>query len=415
MRDIRVVPAGSIWKWRDGSANPVQDQHFRPRRLLQAGRKRRFLQPDALQLRDELAALCRRLSEYSGSLSCPVTGGRDSRVLVSLMRHGGIRGRYFTEGVPGSGELEISSRIAQNIGIPHTICLKNAQAISESWASVSGQLIRQNDGMVSLWQAADIWEPSATPEHLGLWGIGGEIARGNYSNPLLFIGSKTVTDIKRFLASRLIDDHGSLVRKETCEIARCYLGSWVDRMTDEGFAPVDMPDLFYLYERIRRWGGSNARKTLPVHEQFSPFCTRAFVEDAFRLPASYRYSEPLHYQLLHLDPVLHGFPFIKEPWRPQQPPINMVSAIWRKRVKPALSLAATDTSPSIQSLLLKSRWTHFRELCLDRSSSPLWDYINRGRFEALMNGSPDSRMHDQAGLPLFMIVTLFDYERMFLA
>jgi hypothetical protein len=24
-------------------------------------------------------------------------------------------------------------------------------------------------------------------------------------------------------------------------------------------------------------------------------------------------------------------------------------------------------------------------------------------------------MHDQAGLPLFMIVTLFDYERMFLA
>jgi asparagine synthase (glutamine-hydrolysing) len=150
---------------------------------------------------------------------------------------------------------------------------------------------------------------------------------------------------------------------------------------------------------------------MPLHDQFTPFCTRPFFTAAFRLPAAYRYSEPLHFQLLHLDPVLHKLPFLGEPWRPQIPALNMFSAIWRRRVKPALSLRANDAESSIQSLLLETLWSHFRSSCLDRSTSQLWDYIDRSSFETMMSGQPDSRLFNRFGLPIFQIVTLFAYER----
>jgi asparagine synthase (glutamine-hydrolysing) len=412
MRDVRVIPPGSCWTWREPGEQPSARQYFLPRHLARSSRRQQFTGIDAIKLREELTGMCRILSRFSGFLSCPVTGGRDSRVLVSLMRHGSIRGQYYTDGEAESNEVKISQRIAEQLGLQHTTAPKDVREIVEGWDEVSGRVIRQNDGMVSLWQVADLWKPSSSQGSVGLWGIGGEIARGNYSNPRLFVGRKGVGDIKRFLSRRVLDGHGGLVRMEAFLAARDYLESWVDEMSGEGFAPVDIPDLFYTYERIRRWAGSNARKILPVHDLFSPFCTRAFVGEAFRLQAAYRYSEPLHYQLLALDPVLHAIPFLKEPWRPQCPAVNMLSAVWRRRLRLGGRKKAVG-SASIQESLMRNRWCHFREFCLDQESSPLWGFIDRGRFEAVMRGQPDIGLCQDKGLPLFQIFTLFYYARNF--
>lgn len=410
MRGVRVIPPGACWKWRESQGYPIADQYFTPRHLSSLGRTHRFTRQDALELRENLTGMCRLLAQFSDCLSCPITGGRDSRVLVSLMQHGSLQGSFYTDGEPGSGEVEISRRIAGKLGLAHTTVQKDIRAIEAVWDDLSRMLIRQNDGLVSLWQVADLWHPSGSPGRMGLWGIGGEIARGNYSNPRLFVGRKGVEDVKQFLIGRVLDDHHGLVRAEAFEAAQEFLGTWVNEMTGEGVEPVDMPDFFYTYERIRRWAGSNARKIRPVHDLFSPFCTRAFVTEAFRLTAAYRYSEPLHYELLRLDPVLHAIPFLKEPWRPQMPAVNMVSAVWRKRVKARLSARNMDSgSPSIQALLMQKRWRHFREFCLDQRSSPLWGFIDRNRFEAVMGGQPDLRLCHDMGLELFQIFTLFYY------
>jgi asparagine synthase (glutamine-hydrolysing) len=197
------------------------------------------------------------------------------------------------------------------------------------------------------------------------------------------------------------------------------LQSFVGELIGEGFPPLDVPDAFYTFERVRRWAGSNARKSRAVSDRFSPFCTKTFVEAAFRLPALYRCSEPLHYEVIRLLlPELHRLPFGNDPWPFQQPFVNLVrmaaerqthrarsglrQRIFRQRLRRLKRAVDFDHTAWLEA---KCAW--LRELCLDQPDSLLWEFVDRAKFERLTAKTADAAARRGSIDGLYAVATLF--------
>jgi asparagine synthase (glutamine-hydrolysing) len=341
--NVRVVPAGVLWKWEKSNNHPIQKQYYPLRTLSVLPRKKKFTRADAICLSDEMVKMLSELTSSFGELECPITSGRDSRVLVSVLLRGGIKAQYYTAGLPNSSDVRISKQISSSFGLSHEVTIISSRDLSDEWEDLSWELIKQNDGMVSLWQIADTVRQSSHIESLAirLWGIGGEIGRRSYRNPSIFFQRKDVRGLRSWLAPHVLKNYDGLITKQAMEMSEKYLGDWVEQALEEGFSPVDLPDLLYTTERIRRWAGDNARKARPVVDLFSPFCTRPFVESAFAIPALRRYSEPIHYQLVLLEPELHrirfGEEFKEERWYSQLPIVNILHVCWKKKGRELVS------------------------------------------------------------------------------
>jgi hypothetical protein len=112
---------------------------------------------------------------------------------------------------------------------------------------------------------------------------------------------------KAFRKSDIKQPHDSFIRHEVLVLTKFYLQRFVEEAIDECIAPQDVPDVFYMYDRVRRLAGTNARKGISTGDRFSLLCTRSFVKGAFTIPALHRYSESLHYA--HKSPHLSYTPF----------------------------------------------------------------------------------------------------------
>jgi asparagine synthase (glutamine-hydrolysing) len=420
--DIRVIPGGQRWKWQWGSVEPSRQIYY-PLSRLSRQPQRSLTAPDIKDLAEELVTTCRTLSQDYGELLCPLTSGKDTRVLASLLISSGIRANYYTSGDPDSIDVRIGTRIARTFNLPYQVYIHTTKDVIEEWEAASRRLVQQNDGMVSLWQIADVLQQPSRVDRLSLslWGIGGEVARGFYAEPKIFLYRNDTQHIQDFLCQRLVRNHGGLIRRDAIALAQTYIRRFVEEVIDQGFDPLDVPDIFYALERVRRWAGSNNRKSRPASDRFSPFCTKAFVKAAFAIPALHRCSEPLHYALIRLlVPELHSLPFGKRPWRSQRPLISIVCMAADKKIQRVRSgisnrIFRQQSAKSnrevgfdrVAWLEAKSSW--LRELCLDQSDTLLWDFVDRSLFERVT--SKDTNVADRHGciLGLYNAATLFQY------
>lgn len=409
---VRVLPAAAHWRWEGASNDPVKACDHPASRFWNLPRASRFGHSEAAQLEAKLTGICAELSKQRGVLECPITGGRDSRVLVGLMMRGRIPTQYYTDAFPGSEEdVRIGQQVARRFELPYQVVDKDTEDLIQGWSGAAERLVRQNDGMVSLWQIADLlWppRPEGAPSTRA-WGIGGEIARGNYDNPKWHYGLKTAGFAKRFLVNKL-QIRSELITGESTASAAKFLEQWVDRNLDEGCPIADIPDVFYTAERVRRWAATNARKIRPWVDVFAPLCTRPFVEAAFGLAPSLRFCEPVHYQLLRLNPELHRMPFATQPWGSQNSSLGMVNMIWEKKIRRARS--SHNTGTFYQAVLLERKLNEVRDFCLAQGDSCVWNYIRRPRFESLLHPTtpPETRQNQ---LPLLLqVVTLLYYEQL---
>ena len=164
-----------------------------------------------------------------------------------------------------------------------------------------------------------------------------------------------------------------------------------------------------------------------IADVVSPFCTRPFVESAFRLTAVQRYTEPLHYHLLHhINPQLHQMPFDSKGWKHQNPHKNLLYEVINQNKKRIRNVQLPKTAKRLKNRLRPSRkrpnsysrssWIYamrpqIRDVCLAQSSSSLWDFVSRPAFESLTSPDAPSYTHLQSQT-MFDIATLFFYEAM---
>ena len=424
--DIRGIPGGQHWTWKKGGTDPNKTSYFSPSSLARDAYVQ-LTQAFIRELSDEMLQLCRSLNKNFDQITCSLTGGRDSRLLAALLIHAGIPAQFYTSGAPTSADVKTASLITKTLDLPHTVDQISSEDVLEDWDNLCERFVLQNDGLVSLWQVADVLRQKESIDHLDLffWGAGGEIGRGYDSHPDLFFSKGTAEQVTAYLTKKRVHSRGGLITEEATSLAKDYVGRFVRKYTEAGFTPLDIPDLSQLLEGNINWFSNTSRNSVMMADLFSPFYSRSFVNAVYALSPKQRYTEPLHYAIIrNLVPELHRLPFEKEPWRPQQPTINLLYMYaatklgeFSEGAPTALRNVKRWIAPRQKKVpvfdkisWLEIKLKQLREMCLDQRESSLWDYVDRPIFERVSASVTNPEVTHKQKLKLYSIATVFYYE-----
>jgi len=272
----------------------------------------------ALLLRASLEAL---LDEHPDAV-LQLTGGQDSRLLLSAIPPARRRGlRAMTLGVPGSGDVTVSRRIAERYGLTHDVhglAALNGMAADEAWRLVQDAAMRL-DGMsdpIAL-AALDVAEGSFD-QGVRISGLGGEIARGFYYMGTVRDRAFTRQDAERLAAWRMFVNEAvepGLLDEEFShwarEAANQEVASALSATGDEWFRATDE---LYLRHRMQRWAGVTDTAVGSRRVVINPMLDAEFVSIASRLaPKDKARSRFLARLQMELDPELGRLPLEGRP------------------------------------------------------------------------------------------------------
>jgi len=279
----------------------------------------------------------------------------------------------------------------------------------------------ETEGFVSLWQIVDILNQEAEFDQLSvvLHGFGGPIARGFFADPQYLLRIKTLNYLREFFSrKKMVPDE--FITKDAHIIAKKFIDDFFTECLNNGFDYSEFPELFFTYEIVGKWEGSNSRKIKPTGDGFSIFCTRPFVETAFTLSAVKRYTEPLHFQLMKsLNPYLHSLPLYGNQWRNQNPEFNLINGIYKKVKKKYFKKTPTTAiqknfggyKPSFDRFCwFNSLRENVRDLYLSQAKSNIWDVVRRDKFEFFTRRELNPTEHRNILKGLFLTMTAFMYE-----
>jgi hypothetical protein len=145
------------------------------------------------------------------------------------------------------------------------------------------------------------------PGPLPLWhsGQGGEIGRAYYGPG----GGRLAEHLYgRFTARR--PRRPEIVSAEAARELQGRIGAFVSEMLEAGAAPVDVPDLFYLLERMACWAAPTHGVVELVRDTTSPLWSAAMLPHLLGLPVAERAQDRFHLLLVRaLSPPLVDPPF----------------------------------------------------------------------------------------------------------
>lgn len=426
---IKTIPPGHRWTWRKGDHKPKQHAYY-PASKLARQPTGKLTNATVKQLANNLMRPLTSLQKDFDTITCALTGGRDSRLIAALLVNANVPAHYYTYGNPSGGDATIAKQICQKLNLPYEVLDIDTSDIKAGWDTAARQLARRGDGMYPLQLiTGTVAFSKRQPKHLNIrmWGAGGEIARGYYSSPGLILSKPSVADIQSYLVRRSIFNHGHLILHEGIEHTWEYLHQFVTQFADDGFKPLDILDAFYAYQRVGRRAGNNIHTSIPFHDSFSPFCTRAFIEAAFSVSALQRCTEPLHYSLTRfLSPELHQLPYLKHPWSTQSKALYALNdrikgrftRLLRKlqqfkgeqqqNTTPKTHLAADTMFDRLD--WLEEKREVIRDICLDQKDSPIWTIADRPLFEHITSSKCDPTERALYMKRIFHIATLFYYD-----
>ncbi len=434
LSDIRVIPGGQRWSWKEGEDKPNRTCYFKPSELARL-RHKKFTKSDYKRLAFDLTQSMRIIGQSFDNMKCALTGGRDSRFVASLLIHAGLPVQYYTYGEPSGTDAKIAKQIAETFSLNYKFMSITSMDAISNWDEMCRQIVLQGDGMVLINRMSQrLALQTLQHDHLyiDLGGTGGELARGYYSTPdlNLFLNRYDNAMMQNFMARKVSRDYGRIVRQEAIGLAHNCMSNFVAQHIDCGFAPTDIPDVFFLYSFLGRKKGMNKRADMQFQDFFSPFFTRAFIEAVFSITAAQRYTELFHYNIIRLLPELCRIPFDKGHLRSHRYTpylIDIYKHIMLKKVQRKIkSILKIDSKKGISSIKshtasnmfdhvswYKAKREKIREICLDQNNSLIWDFVDRPAFEKVTSSPPDARYNAKYGAYItliFRIVTLFYYE-----
>ncbi|MDF1522352.1 MAG: hypothetical protein P1P87_05970 [Trueperaceae bacterium] len=420
VRGASVLPAAQRWRWTDGSV-PERSTYW-PWTELAVPHKRSFGGPEARELAVAMGAPLAALSDAFAPLQCPITGGRDSRVLTGLMMSGSLQGDFFSAGEPDDPDVVYGTAIAERFGLPHRRSSRSAAELAAEWDGVVQRVVRKLDGMVTLMHASNALGPTQPLERLPvhLYGVAGEFGRGTWLTEGFVLRRPNVAQAIEFVR-RTFDRGSTFLRPEARALVRAHIEESCRALLDQGFEPIDLPYAFSLTEYSRRWGGSQARQGSEHRDVFMPFVTRAYMSAAFATPATERLLERVPYLLLeHLSSELRAMPGQK-PWPPRSlagllaasatsAPRRLAERVVRRvsRRSPARIGRSRD-----RQVLLEDLRTRWRERYLDRGEADLWQVVDRERFEFVTSDRMAPAERSRHLVNLYQVVTALAYEEDF--
>jgi asparagine synthase (glutamine-hydrolysing) len=380
--------------------------------------------PHASRERMPHEELARRLTRLTGAalhdmdrVHCPITAGRDTRVLIALTRATGEQASYYTVGREDNPDVVIAREIAERFGLPHGVSYQDVGDTPLDWTDAAARFVVQNDGLSSLVQLPDYIDPAGPLPPLGvkLWGVGGEIGRAGTGHL-----TATATNVPfarssmrvqhALLAMKARDEAGVLTPEAVHELDR-FGRDFFDERLREGWRTSELHEAFYVFERTGRWGIGGPRRGAIRDDIFSPFCSRLFIDYSYSRSSRERFVEFAHNDILSdLAPDLrdHRYDTFVPPQRPWMAPVlaswQLARAVGERTLErldghrgERGGAGRVDPEYPFPHQWFETRLELMREL-LDTPGSPLWSFVARERIQQLLHGEEAERARYQEAL-----------------
>lgn len=252
-----------------------------------------------------------------GPIDLPITGGKDSRVILALCLATGLRDRLrlFTRGYDGHPDVIAGAGVAAALGLPHRREAPHGSDEAAHWGRERffDKLMAQtwqSDGMVGGWDLI-------LGERLGtetlITGHMGEVLKA-YSKKPLPPGPLDPVAMVRLQAP--FDPMGLLWPEARAEMT-AQLAEQMEDARAAGAVEADLPDLFYYRNRLPNWLGAIRAIKSFERQPVVPLGAPALLRLAFRLTPEERKRELLHYEIVRrCAPELLAPAFAMQSWDP---------------------------------------------------------------------------------------------------
>jgi hypothetical protein len=240
---------------------------------------------------DDIAAALRSAVAVPGPHTADITGGKDSRLILSLLVAEGLADEveFQTIGDPTHPDAQVALEAADRLGLRH----RTHPALPLGETSFEEQIrvhTFQTSGMLG---ASDLIGRSFPMEHLHISGACGEALRTNYP------AYRDIRDEEHMLGAFRAGMHF-----DTLGLIKPDLRAQYDQWAADAFLampwdvdePLDLIDVFYLRQRLRRWLG--AEQEMNFSNRVFPLYSPAGVRAAFAIGASKRRDEFIHLELM---------------------------------------------------------------------------------------------------------------------
>lgn len=369
---------------------------------------------DARRAAALLVEAVRALADWPGRPSLvPVTGGRDSRLVLAAALRAGIEFTVATGGDVSSPDVVIGRQVATAAGLPHALLPHHPHGgRDDRWRDLAALLATTTGGTATLADAAG-FPLGALDGPLALWhtGQGGEVARGFYGTAIDEDGL-----YRRFVGRRP-------GRREPLSAAgeatvRAEIAAWAAAQRAAGARDEDLGDLFYLTRRMATWAAPTHAAVEPIRDSTSPLWSARLLPDMLGLPAAARAREEFHLRVLEvLAPELVELPFEGgRPWPAKQSALRRrarrartlatkVRAELRRRVDTS-GRHATSTVHSMAAEGFDRVIGEVRECVLSQPGHAAWEVLDRPRVERLL-GTPAAALDEMSRFYVWRLASVF--------
>ena len=355
---------------------------------------------------ESLTALARGTAEIN-PLTCGLTAGRDTRVVLAIALAAGLDVDYYTSGHDTDVDVVLARDLAAAFGLRHELVTPR---VPDDWGAATSAFSAQTDGLASFWIVADWVEHQGMtgPVGLKLWGPGGEIGRaGNIGLTIPFgattPGLRSSVEVQRRILHRKVAGFGGLVTRDAVEMTRDYLDRFIADRLQEGWRPREVSEAYYGFERVRYWASAGVRRASVATDLWSPFVSRDFIRYCLSLTPQERTVEAPHWRILGaLDERLRDHRF-EYPWRPQRPRLSS-AMVGRDVLRKALARvtrrgASGEPGPPPFGLeWIEAGLPQLRELAGSSPQADVWHFVDRARLQSLLAGPPEGRAAAAEGL-----------------
>ncbi|WP_308250153.1 asparagine synthase-related protein [Sphaerisporangium fuscum] len=335
-------------------------------------------------LAEALVGTLRR--RFDEPINLALTGGRDSRLMASLLHAAKVPFRATTNGLDDHPDVVIARQIAAKLGVEHTVIPpkrteKRDAVLVEHPLLRTFEVLRTCEGMTSAYESIVEYLPYSSKPTMS--GQSGEILRGGF---LYSQGNPSPKAMKRRVDAFFLKDE-ALFTDEANAHARDLASAWQERADGD---PAQVLDHLYVTYRVGRWHAAARAGSLRRGDAVQPFLDNRVVAAALALDPMWRRSEEVVFELIGMfAPQLRRIPLEGSEWRFRS---ERTPSRWERllsRREPAKPAAAAPKKPK------KGAWNWrtspgerltavLREGVL--GNDVLWDIVRKDAVEEMFAG-----------------------------
>lgn len=322
---------------------------------------------------------------FTGDISAALTGGKDSRLIVSGLENLGIDFTVYTNGDKDNADVIVAQKVSNALKIPHEIyppSEPNAKNMEVNIMERVQNAIKSSEGLLYAYENIFIPKPF-DPTLISMGGQGGELLRGGFAanNNI-----KTMDELIHLIKSRFAQYndffYSSIDKKYSDELVD-YVYSQPKHMT-----PMDILSKIFTDFRTARWSGA----ALPVYSMeslfYTPFFDSKLVRKAQMIKNEYTSKERLIYEILHrLSPELVDIPFAKDRWYfEKEKPTNKKALIKWKVRNPIYANNPVGDFNWRQNVLVHLKEEFYEGIFHDENSD-IFNFVNKKKVKELFEAN----------------------------